>query len=144
MNFIIVPPKNPIKEPKAARTAFLESEFCVNSPANAPTKGPKTSPIGPKKNPMRRPMPEPMVPIRVPPSFFVPHTGRKASSKKITRAIINVSVKKVVFDGTLSVRWSTSKPSQLQTGPGMMGKKLAATPNSISRPPKISNMMSME
>ena len=144
MNFIIVPAKNPTKEPKAARTAFLKSEFCVSSPVNAPKKGPKTSPIGPKKNPMRRPMPEPMVPIRVPPSFCVPHTGSKASSKKMTRAIINVSVKKVVFDGTLSVRWSTSKPSQLQTGPGMMGKKLAATPNRISRPLKMSNMMSME
>ena len=58
----------------------------------------QTSPIGPKKNPMRRPMPEPMVPIRVPPSFFVPHTGSKASIKKMTRAIMNVSVKKVVFD----------------------------------------------
>ena len=34
--------------------------------------------------------------------------------------------------------------AQTETGPGMMGKKLAATPNSISRPPKISNMMSME
>ena len=140
---IIVPAKNPIKEPKAARTAFLKSEFCVSSPANAPTKGPKTSPIGPKKNPIRRPMPEPMVPIRVPPSFFVPHTGSKASSKKMTKAIVNVSVKKVVFDGTLSVRWSTSKPSQLQTGPGMMGKKLPATPNNISRPPKMSSIMSM-
>ena len=140
---IIVPAKNPIKEPKAARTAFLKSEFCVSSPANAPIKGPKTSPIGPKNNPIRRPMPEPMVPIRVPPSFFVPHTGSKASSKKMTRAIMNVSVKKVVFEGTLSVRWSTSKPSQLQTGPGMMGKKLPATPNNISRPPKMSSVMSM-
>ena len=103
-NFIIVPAKNPTKDPKAARTAFLMSELCVSSPANAPTNGPNIRPIGPKKNPISRPIPEPIVPIRVPPNFFVPQTGSKVSNRKITRAMANVIVKKEVFCGTLCVR----------------------------------------
>ena len=103
-NFIIVPAKNPTKDPKAARTAFLTSELCVNSPAKAPTNGPDIKPIGPKKKPISRPIPEPIVPIRVPPNFFVPQTGSKVSNRKIKKAMANVMVKKEMFCGTVFVR----------------------------------------
>jgi len=51
--------------------------------------------------------------------------------------------KKVQFIGTAPVKWSISKPNQLVSGPGNMGKKEPIMPNNANKNPTIKRKISI-
>lgn len=72
----MIPAKKPIKAPKPAFSATLNSLLSNISPITAQTKGRTIKPQGGKmKRPSTIPIALPHTPYEPPPSFFVPQIG---------------------------------------------------------------------